>query len=101
MDRRTRRASARAQAKLVRDRERLARLAPGGTPERPIVVDSPTQVEVIAGATACPQCEGTLRLTEHAAETVAGMRLRVARLVCTACRAPRVIWFRLAEAAIH
>ncbi len=101
MDRRSRRIRARAHAKLVRDQERLARLQPGGEPERPLEVDSPAQVDVIAGATPCPLCGGTLRLTEHAAETVGAVRLRVARLVCTACRTPRAIWFRLLEAPPH
>ena len=100
MDRRTRRARARAQTKLVRDQERLARLQPGGEPGRPLTVDSPAQIEIIAAASPCPLCGGTLRLDEHAAETAGTVRLRVARLTCTACRTPRDIWFRLA-AALH
>jgi len=101
MDRRTRRARARAQRSLVRDQERLARLQLGGVPARPIPVASPAEVDVIATAMPCPLCAGTLRMTEHAAEIVGGVRLRVARLVCTACRAPRAVWFRLAVAAVH
>jgi len=64
-------------------------------------INSPAQVDVIAGTLPCPLCTGTLRLVEHAATTVGSVRLRVARLVCTACRAPRAVWFRLGESALH
>jgi hypothetical protein len=97
MDRRTRRARAREQVKLVRDQERLFRLGPGGAPERPIPVESPAQIDVIAHSTSCPLCGGMLARGEHTAERVAGVMLRVARLACTRCRAPRAIWFRLVE----
>jgi hypothetical protein len=99
--RRLRRARAREEQELARDQERLARLQPGGTPERPVSIESPAQVDVIASATPCPLCRGTLRLVEHAAETVAGVRLRVARLVCTGCRTPRALYFRLVEQMLH
>ena len=85
----------------MRDQERLARLQPGGSPERPQAVESPAQVDVIAAATPCPLCGGTLRLVEHAAEIVAGVRLRVAHLVCTTCRTRRALYFRLVERALH
>lgn len=92
-----RRARARAQAKLVDDLERLARLQPGGAPDRPIEIESPAQVEVIAERTPCPRCEAMLTLREHALETVEGDVLRVARLACTSCGVPRDVWFRLLE----
>ena len=85
----------------MRDQERLARLQPGGTPARPLSVGSPAQVDVIATATPCPLCGGTLRLLEHAAETLAGVRLRVAHLACTRCRVARAFYFRLAERVLH
>ena len=90
-----RRASGRAHESLVRDLERLARLAPGGAPDRPLDVEAPSQVEPIAEATACPLCEGPLRLESHAAETHAGARLRVAHLRCTCCGVERARYFRL------
>jgi hypothetical protein len=99
--RRQRRARERAQTKLVRDQERLARLQPGGSPERPLEVESPAQVDVIAGSTACPLCDGSLQLSIHAAETVGGVRLRVARLTCTRCGVPRTLYFRLVEPQLH
>ena len=85
----------------MREQERLARLQPGGTPERPIAIESPSQVEVIASAAPCPLCAAVLRVVEHAAETVDGVRLRVARLACTRCGVPRTLYFRLATPALH
>jgi hypothetical protein len=81
----------------VDDLERLARLQPGGAPDRPVEIESAAQVEPIATRTPCPLCEATLALREHAQETVDGERLRVARLDCTSCGVPRSIWFRLRE----
>ena len=79
----------------MRDLDRLARLQPGGAPERPLVIESPALVEVVAGAVPCPLCGGTLRLDEHTAETVEGVRLRVAYLACTLCGTKRQRYFRL------
>jgi len=93
-----RRAEDRVQNKLARDLEKLWAVAPGGSPARPIVVTSPSEVEVHAAAMPCPICQSALRIEEHAAETIAGVRLRVARGVCTFCRAPRAIYFQLAGA---
>jgi hypothetical protein len=93
-----RRAQARAHEKLARDRERLARLEAGGAPERPIVVESASLVEVHARALRCTKCEGELRVDEHAAPVVGGAVLRVARLVCPACGAKREAWFRVERA---
>jgi hypothetical protein len=89
-----RRELARQAVKDAKDRERLARLAPGGTPERPIEVVSASLVDVQARSMRCPLCSGTLRLDEHAAER----GLRVARVTCTMCLAPRAIWFRIVPA---
>ena len=91
-----RRAQGRLHAGLVDDLERLARLAPGGAPDRPIEIEAPTQVEPIAEATACPLCEATLHVDRHAAETHAGRRLRVAHVRCTSCGVERAFYFRLA-----
>jgi hypothetical protein len=97
----TRRSRARERQRLVRDLDRLARLEPGGSPTHPLPVASPAQVEVIAAARACPLCRGTLRLEEHAAEVVAGVRLRIARVACTVCGTRRAFYFTLAAMPIH
>jgi hypothetical protein len=57
-----RREREREQAKLVRERDRLARLLPGGSPERPIQVSSASVIEVQAKSIPCPLCGGELRI---------------------------------------
>ena len=91
-----RRERERAAEKLARDREKLARLEPGGDRARPLQVESASQVEPHALGLPCLRCGSNVRLAEHAAVTVDGDRLRVARLVCPACAARREVWFRLA-----
>ncbi len=79
----------------VRDLERLAGLEPGGAPDRPIEVEAPPVVDIMAEQRPCPLCQGSLHLLEHAAETIEGERLRVARVKCTTCGSAREIYFRL------
>jgi len=85
----------------VRERERLANLAPGGASDRPFAVTSVAQVEVMAGARPCPLCGGSVVVEEHAAETVDGVRMRVARILCTTCGSRRAVWFKLAERSLQ
>jgi hypothetical protein len=89
------RMSAREADKLLRNLEKLASLAPGGTPGHPILVTSPSEVETEARGKACPVCSGELRVEEHVAETIGGARLRIARVVCVACGRRRSIYFQL------
>ena len=96
-----RRAHDRAQVKIGKDLERLWKLGPGGAPERPIAITSPAEVEVHARSTRCPICQGELRIEEHVAETAPSGRLRVARVVCVVCRAPRAIYFQLRGAMLN
>jgi hypothetical protein len=90
-----RREAARAQEKLARAREKLARLEPGGSPERPIALESASQVEVHASSLRCTRCDGDLRVEEHLARTIEEQRLRLVHLVCARCGARRDAWFRL------
>lgn len=90
-ERTARRAAERGTRQLVRDREKLAALSPGGSRARPIVVTSSSVIEVRARATPCPQCDGELRVGEHRAE--AGLRAVDVR--CVRCHAPRTLWFKL------
>jgi len=94
----TSRASKREEAKLRQDLERLALLSPGGSPDHPIDVESPTQVDVRAETMPCPLCGGHLGLEEHAAKTIGKERLRVARCRCLECGEKREIYFRLVPA---
>jgi hypothetical protein len=96
-----RRARERAHAAMVEDLERLARLAPGGSPERPLEVESPAQVEVAAEGLPCPLCDGPLKAHTHDSVVHDGVRLRVARVECVACGTKRDLWFRLAGPVLH
>ena len=96
-----RRARGRLHEKLVRDLERLARLEPGGSPDRPIVIDSPAIVDIRAVAKPCPLCDGPLKLEEHAADEIDGTRLRIATVACTQCGVRRKLYFRLEEAVLN
>lgn len=95
-----RREAERKATKLARDLERLAAFEIGASAERPIVVTSPAEVEVHVASARCPICGGALRLDEHAAETIDGQRVRVARVACTACGRPRAIYFQLTSARL-
>ncbi len=90
-DRTARRAAERAARQLVRDREKLAALSPGGSSERPIHVSSTAVIEIRAHATPCPQCGGELRVRDHRVEG----ELRVVAVTCTRCHVSRELWFRL------
>jgi hypothetical protein len=99
--RNARRAEERAAVKLARGRERLAALDAGGDPSRPVEVESASQVEPHALAERCLRCSGSNRLDEHAAVTVDGELLRVARLLCAQCGARRALWFRITPRALN
>lgn len=91
-ERTARRARERAARDLVRDREKLALLSPGGSRERPIEIDSASVVEPRVGSLACPQCAGRYRVLDH--RSVAS-GIREVDVRCTTCSTPRTLWFRL------
>ena len=91
-DRTARRVRERAARQLVRDRERLAALSPGGSAEHPIAVDSAAVVEIRARAMPCVQCAGEYRVLEHR-RTSAGLRAVDVR--CQQCGVARTMWFRV------
>ena len=71
---------------LLRDRERLAALSPGGSRDRPMPVGSASVVEVRTNALACPRCGGSYRIHEHVAPAPGIRRVDVS---CRYCSAPR------------
>lgn len=79
-------------------RERLAELAPGGTPDRPIVVGSAAVIEPRVAALACPHCDGRYRVLEHTRPVPGRRRVDVR---CRHCSAPRTLWFRIVEREIN
>jgi predicted Zn finger-like uncharacterized protein len=88
----SRRVDERAARRLVRDREKLAALSPGGSAEHPIAVASAAVVETRVRNSTCPQCEGTYRIVEH---TAPASGLRQVDVRCQLCGTPRTLWFRL------
>jgi hypothetical protein len=75
-------------------RELLAGLAPGGSPERPIVVTSSAVIEPRAIALPCPQCNGEHRVLEHTRPRRGNRRVDVQ---CRHCSSQRTLWFRLVD----
>jgi hypothetical protein len=90
-----RRARTRHDEKVGRTRERLARLEPGGGPNRPLDVPSASLVEPEARSMPCPKCLGSCAVVEHSAETQEGRRLRIAHMMCKGCGGRRAIYFRI------
>ncbi len=90
-----RREAERAQEKLAAQREKLFALEAGGSAARPREVVSASLVEPEARSLRCPRCEGELRVLEHRAHTVDGIRLREARLECRHCGSRRSRWFKI------
>jgi hypothetical protein len=92
-----RRQAERALRKEVVARERLAAAGPGGARDRAIAVPSASVIDGLARSTPCVQCGGELELRDHAAPPDGGGKLRVCRLICRRCHAPRELWFRVEE----
>jgi len=80
---------------LVRDRDKLLRLEPGGSPTRPLEVSSASLVEPKVALVRCPECDAPLTVKEHAAVVHAGVRLREVSAACRVCGATRTLWFRI------
>jgi hypothetical protein len=94
-ERAERRLRARMARGLVRDREKLAALSPGGSAERPLEVPSPAVIDGRVASMTCPQCEGRYAIDDHQSE--AG--LRVVSVTCRLCHVSRRLWFRLGSSA--
>jgi hypothetical protein len=91
-----RREADRAAEKLANQREKLARLEPGGAPNHPIDVTTAAVVEPQARSLPCSRCgEQPTRMAEHEAPEIDGRRLRVVTVVCPRCGARRPIYFRI------
>ena len=84
--------------RLVRDKQKLALLEPGGAAERPIAVSSSSVIPVRARATPCPLCGGELRLDEELAESAT---LRAAQMTCVRCGVPRSLWFAIGSPLLN
>ncbi|HXU74072.1 MAG TPA: hypothetical protein VN947_32355 [Polyangia bacterium] len=90
-----RRVRERAARELVRDRQKLAALLPGGAPDRPIDVPSAAVIPIRARGTPCPLCDGALHIEHEAAESRGGRLLHATHVACTRCGVARVLWFQV------
>jgi hypothetical protein len=93
-ERTARRSAERKARELVRDRERLAALEPGGSAEHPIAVSSSAVIEVRASSRQCPQCDGPLRIDDHRAPSAT---LRELAVTCQQCGVARRLWFEIVQ----
>ncbi|MEJ7597959.1 MAG: hypothetical protein WKG01_08640 [Kofleriaceae bacterium] len=87
--------SARAFENALRvksERERLASLLPGGSPDRALSVTSAAVIEVRTAAIPCLHCRGDYRVEEH---TRPRSNIRRIDVTCRQCSAPRTLWFRI------
>ncbi len=91
-ERTERRAQERAARQLVRDREKLAALSPGGSAERPLEVESSAVIEGRVRSMPCAQCEGPYRVADHRS---AGAGVRALDVRCDRCGVARTLWFRI------
>jgi hypothetical protein len=91
-----RRVRERAARELVRDRQKLAALLPGGSPERPIAVTSAAVIVPRVRSTPCPLCQGDVRVDHESAESRNGRLLHAAHVTCVRCGVARVLWFEVA-----
>ena len=79
----------------VQRRERLARLLPGGSIDRPLTVASAAVIEGHAThAMPCPLCRGQYRILEHT-RPIPGVRQ--VDVECRYCATPRTLYFRIIE----
>jgi ribosomal protein S27AE len=83
--------------KLGDQREKLARLEAGGSAKNPLAVSSASQIEPRAENEPCLRCGERVRVSEHAARTLDGARLRVVVTTCPKCGARRTLYFRISE----
>jgi hypothetical protein len=94
-DRTLRREAERGAARIASAQEALARLEAGGSPDRPLRVESAAQIEVQARSLHCPVCGDGYRVLEHEAQIVGGVALRVVTVLSPQCGRRRVLYFSI------
>ena len=95
-----RRAAQRAREKIADASEKLAKLEAGGSPERPIDLETASLVEPHARSMPCVRCGNEVRVALHEAKTLGERRLRVVETKCTHCGAIRVLYMRITTALL-
>lgn len=91
-----RREADREQEKLASAARRLHALEPGGAPEHPLSVPTPSVVEIDATSRPCGACGGETKLGDHEVVEHETGRLRVVRVSCKMCRAEWRWFYRIA-----
>jgi len=81
---------------LVRARQQLLELEPGGSRERPLEVSSAAVIEPRAENTLCPRCNARFGVEEHEAH-LGRPRVREVKVHCRFCDERRSLWFRVRE----
>ena len=89
------REASRADAKLVRAKDRLIDLEPGGTEPHPLDVSTAALIEPKAKSVLCPRCDLPFSLVSHEAHSDGRGRLRETKLRCRQCGFARSLWFRI------
>jgi predicted Zn finger-like uncharacterized protein len=92
----SRRRDERDAKKLASAKWKLALLEDGFRADRPLVVDSPSQIEPHVRAMTCPSCGAPFRVEEHAA-TPGG---RIVSAHCPQCGRTAQIYFVLRSATL-
>jgi hypothetical protein len=87
-----RRERERVQRTLVREREKLAAISVGGSPDRPISIPTSAVIQIRAESRPCPQCEGPLRLQEESVLRHNDTLLRCATVACGLCGTKRTLY---------
>jgi hypothetical protein len=90
-----RREEERRLQKLAAAKEKLATFDEGASPDRPIALDSASQVEVHASSMECPVCGDHYRVQDHTVLVHEGRSLRVAHVLSPQCGRERKLYFAL------
>ncbi|CAN5321597.1 hypothetical protein BH09MYX1_BH09MYX1_50980 [soil metagenome] len=90
-----RREQDRESAKLVAAKEKVAAFDEGASPDRPIALESASQVEVHASSMTCPICGDSYRVNDHTVLVHKGQSLRVAHVVSPQCGRERRLYFAI------
>ncbi len=79
----------------LRDRDLNVRSQPGGSPDRPVIVETAAVILGRAARFRCGQCTGALRFTDHMPVLINAARRRRVDAQCSLCGARRSIWFEI------
>jgi hypothetical protein len=86
--------------KLVRQRERLEATEAGASAERPIEVESTSQIDGVARSLRCPRCDLGLFIAYERASVVGARVCRAVETECRQCGRRRTVHFAVG-AALH